>query len=129
LPFVGNLITPLWRAYHSLSLSIFPNRAADPTCSSFLDTAVESFEKYWTGDRTECWDLHICGVHPDCQGKGVGKLLAQWGVREAEKEGEDVVASVLCGEKNRGFYRKAGLGVQIGKGERGGIALFTRRAL
>ncbi|KAI4673532.1 uncharacterized protein J4E88_008587 [Alternaria novae-zelandiae] len=107
---------------------LFPNRAADPTRTSFLDTAVANSEKYWTGHRTECWDLHVCGVHPDYQGKGVGKLLATWGVREAQKEGDEVVASVLCGEMNRRFYAKAGMGVQVSepKGDAGGIALFTR---
>jgi len=111
-----------------MSLALFPNRAADPTHTYFLDTAVANSEKYWTGHRTECWDLHVCGVHPDYQGKGVGKLLATWGVREAQKEGDEVVASVLCGEKNRGFYAKAGMGVQVSepKGDAGGIALFTR---
>ncbi|KAI4636863.1 hypothetical protein J4E93_010879 [Alternaria ventricosa] len=123
-----NLIAPLVKAYHSTSLVLFPNRAADPTRTSFLDTAVANSGKYWTGHRTECWDLHVCGVHTDYQGKGVGKLLATWGVREAHKEGDEVVASVLCGEKNRGFYAKAGMGVQVSefKGDGGGIALFTR---
>jgi GNAT superfamily N-acetyltransferase len=121
----GNLISPLMKAYHSISLRVFPNRAADPARSAWLDSAVASSEKYWTGDRAECWDLHVCGVDPNFQGKGVGRLLAQWGVQEAGKVGEDVVASVLCGEKNRGFYGKAGLGVQVG-GSSNGIALFTR---
>lgn len=114
--------------YHSLSLRLFPNRAADPSRTSFLDAAVANSEKHWTGDRSECWDLHVCGVHPDFQGKGVGKLLVRWGVDKAEAEGDDVVASVLCGEKNRNFYGKGGLGVQAGgsKGKGGGIALFTR---
>jgi GNAT superfamily N-acetyltransferase len=104
---------------------IYPNRAADPSRSSWLDEAVAASEVYWTGDRTECWDLHVCGVHPDYQGKGVGKLLAQWGVKEAEKEGSGTCASVLCGEKNRGFYGKAGLTVQVG-GSENGLALFTK---
>ena len=67
-------------------------------------------------------------MHPDFQGKGVGKLLVQWGVKKAEEEGNHVVASVLCGEKNRGFYGKGGLKVQAGgkEGNEGGIALFTR---
>ncbi|KAF2133573.1 hypothetical protein P153DRAFT_332496 [Dothidotthia symphoricarpi CBS 119687] len=123
-----NLISPLLRMYHNLSLRLFPNRAANPSRSSFLDTAVKESEKYWTGNRAECWDLHVCGVHPDFQAKGAGKLLAQWGVQKAKEEGDGVCASVLCGEKNRGFYGKAGLGVQVGgsEGKEGGIALFTR---
>ncbi|XPS72514.1 hypothetical protein M3J09_004679 [Ascochyta lentis] len=123
-----NLIGPIIHIYQALSLRIFPNRAADTSRSSFLDSAIANSEKYWTGDRAECWDLHVCGVHPDYQGKGIGKLLAQWGVQEAEKEGSGTCASVLCGEKNRGFYSKAGLTVQVGgrKGEGGGIALFNR---
>ena len=120
-----NAISPLLHTYHNISLYFFPNRAADPSRASFLDTAVAKSEKYWTGERAECWDLHVCGVDPEFQGKGVGKLLATWGVKEAEKEGDIVCASVLCGEKNRGFYGKAGLVTQIG-GSGEGIVLFTR---
>jgi GNAT superfamily N-acetyltransferase len=113
------------KTYHALSLRVFPNRAADPSRASFLDNAIDNFGSNWTGDRAECWDLYVCGVDPMFQGKGVGKLLATWGVKEAEKEG--VVASVLCGEKNRGFYGKAGMGVEAGGSESGnGIALFSR---
>ncbi|KAH5345296.1 hypothetical protein HBI38_149030 [Parastagonospora nodorum] len=117
-----NLIAPILRSYHTISLFIFPNRAADPSRISFLDNAVADSKRYWTGDRAECWDLFVCGVDPEFQGKGVGRLLAQWGVG---REGEDVVASVLCGEKNRGFYGKAGMKVQVG-GSENGIALFSR---
>ena len=49
----------------------------------------------------------------------------RWGVAQAESEGDGVVASVLCGEKNRGFYGKGGLTVQVG-GSENGIALFTK---
>ncbi|KAF1837628.1 hypothetical protein BDW02DRAFT_518382 [Decorospora gaudefroyi] len=123
-----NLIAPAIHAWHAVVERVFPNRAADPSRSSFLDSAVAASAQYWTGDRTECWDLHVCGVDPDYQGKGVGKLLAQWGVQEAQKEGSGTCASVLCGEKNRGFYGKAGLTVQVGgrEGKGGGIALFTK---
>ncbi|KAI8943865.1 hypothetical protein NX059_001837 [Plenodomus lindquistii] len=120
-----NLIAPFLHAYHRLSLFVFPDRAADPAQSSWLHDAVAASEQYWTGPRSECWDLHICGVHPNFQGQGVGRLLARWGVEQAAKEGDGVVASVLCGEKNRGFYAKAGLGCQVGKSE-GGLALFTK---
>jgi ribosomal protein S18 acetylase RimI-like enzyme len=121
----GNLIAPLFKLHHTISLQLFPNRAANPSQSSFLSSAVANSEKYWTGERAECWDLHVCGVDPEFQGRGVGKMLASWGVREAEKERDVVVASVLCGEKNRGFYGKAGFGMQVGGGEKG-IVLFTR---
>ena len=121
----GNLIAPALHAYHTLSLRLFPNRAADPAQVSWLDEAVAASEVYWTGDRAECWDLYVCGVHPDFQGKGVGRILASWGVKEAEKEGADTCASVLCGEKNRGFYGKAGFTVQMADNENG-LALFTR---
>ncbi|KAL6705997.1 hypothetical protein ACN47E_006099 [Coniothyrium glycines] len=120
-----SLIAHIIRRYHGVSLKFFPNRAADPAQTAWLDDAVEASEQYWTGDRAECWDLHVCGVHPDYQGQGVGRLLAEWGVKEAQKEGDHVVASVLCGEKNRGFYGKAGLSVEVHKGEQG-LALFSR---
>ncbi|KAF2261347.1 hypothetical protein CC78DRAFT_357531 [Lojkania enalia] len=120
-----NLIAPTLSLYHSLSLLIFPNRAADPSRSSFLSAAVDDSKKYWTGEHAECWDLHVCGVHPDYQGKGIGKMLVMWGIERADEEG--VSASVLCGEKNRGFYAKGGLTEEVGKpgsGEGGGIVLF-----
>ncbi|KAJ8115720.1 hypothetical protein OPT61_g2696 [Boeremia exigua] len=122
-----NLIAPAVVAYQSLVERLFPNRAADKSQSSFLDDAVATSEQQWTGDRTECWDLYVCGVDPDHQGKGVGKRLAQWGVQEAQKEGTGTCASVMCGEKNRGFYGKAGFTTQVNerKGEGGGITLFT----
>ncbi|KAF2744789.1 hypothetical protein M011DRAFT_528121 [Sporormia fimetaria CBS 119925] len=123
-----NVIAPALHAYHNTIEHFFPNRAADASRSSFLDAAVAASEVYWTGERAECWDLHVCGVDPEYQGKGVGRMLAEWGVKEAEKEGSGTCAGVLCGEKNRGFYGKAGFVVQVGgkQGEGGGIALFTK---
>ncbi|KAF2855373.1 hypothetical protein T440DRAFT_210386 [Plenodomus tracheiphilus IPT5] len=121
----GNLFAPILRWYHKVSMTAFPNRAADETQSNWLADAVAKSEQHWTGARAECWDLHICGVHPEFQLKGVGKQLAQWGIHEAAKEGDNIVASVLCGEKNRGFYQKAGFPLVAMKGE-GGLALFTK---
>ena len=31
----------------------------------------------------------MLGVHPDAQGQGVGRLLTQWGIDQAKKEGAD----------------------------------------
>lgn len=121
------MIAPAVHVYHNILFRIFPNRAADPSRASFLDEAIATSD-HWIGDRAECWDLHVCGVDPDYHGKGIGKMLANWGVQEAETEGSGTCASVLCGEKNRGFYAKAGLTVQLGarEGEGGGIVLFTK---
>ncbi|KAF2188385.1 hypothetical protein K469DRAFT_737677 [Zopfia rhizophila CBS 207.26] len=121
------LICPTLSLYHRLSLYIFPNRAADPGRSSFLTSAVASSQKHWTGDRAECWDLYTCGVHPDFQGKGVGKILVDWGLQIGDNEG--VCASVICGEKNRGFYGKSGLVEDVweqgkGRSDGSGIMLF-----
>lgn len=98
----------------------------DRSSSTMLSLAAS--EQYWTGDRSECWDLYVCGVDPKYQGKGISKIFAQWGMSESQREATELCASVLCGEKNRKFYNKAGLTVQVGgrEGHGGGIALFTR---
>ncbi|KAF2661095.1 acyl-CoA N-acyltransferase [Lophiostoma macrostomum CBS 122681] len=116
-----NLISLAIQSYHKLSLALWPNRAADPARASFLDSALSSAGKYWTGERAECWDVYVCGVHPDFQRMGVGKMLVEWGTKRVDEE--SVSASVLCGEKNRKFYTRAGLAEQIGSGT-GDIALF-----
>lgn len=122
-----NLVQPLIHAFHAILLQIWPNRAADPAKASFLDGAVASSESHWSGKRAECWDLHICGVDPDSQGEGVGRMLVQWGVTKAKEEGEGVVASVLCGEKNRNFYGKCGFGTEVVEsGRKECIVLFTK---
>jgi GNAT superfamily N-acetyltransferase len=83
---------------------------------------VDGAKKYWTGEHAECWDLYVCGVHPEFQGKGVGRMLVNWGTDLADREGTS--ASVLCGEKNRGFYGKSGLVDDLSMGQGGGLALF-----
>ena len=107
-------------------LQLFPNRAADPARASILNTAVANAASYWTNEHAECWDLYVCGVHPDFQGKGIGKMLVAWGIGMADQQLTS--ASVLCGEKNRGFYNRGGLtedmGALKGGSGGGGIALF-----
>lgn len=122
----GNMIAPSISLYHKAMLQFFPNRAADPTRASILSNAVANAASYWTGEHAECWDLYVCGVHPDFQGKGIGKMLVNWGVRMADQQSTS--ASVLCGEKNRVFYNRGGLtedmGALKGGSGGGGIALF-----
>ncbi|KAF2866334.1 acyl-CoA N-acyltransferase [Massariosphaeria phaeospora] len=114
-----NLLRPIVSFRNRLSLRLIPNRAADPENVSFLDSHSD---RYWTGEHAECWDLHVCGVDPDHQGKGIGKMLISWETGMADQEG--VSASVLCGMENRGFYRKSGFTEEILKGDGGGIVLF-----
>ena len=112
---------PAIKHYHRASLAVSPNQAADPSRIAFLDSAVSNASKYWTGKHAECWDLYVCGVHPDFQSRGIGKMLVEWGMERADQECAS--ASVQCGEKNRGFYARCGLDELLSEGN-GGIALF-----
>ncbi|PSN61944.1 hypothetical protein BS50DRAFT_475411, partial [Corynespora cassiicola Philippines] len=100
-----SFVAPMIHLYHQWSLYLYPNRAADPGKSTFLDDATA--KNHWVGEHKECWDLYVCGVHPDFQGCGIGQSLVNWGTDKADNEG--VSCSVMCGEKNRGFYGKIGL--------------------
>ncbi|KAB5549455.1 acyl-CoA N-acyltransferase [Coniochaeta sp. 2T2.1] len=117
-----NIISPAISLWNSLSLKLYPNRAADPTRSSYLDAAVEGSTHHWTGGRAECWDLHICGVHPEWQGKGVGKKVVAWGTARADEEG--VCCSVITGETKRAFYARSGF---VGDGKLGGQGIILFR--
>lgn len=48
-------------------------------------------------------------------------MLVEWGTKKADQE--CVSTSVLCGEKNRGFYARSGLDELLSSGS-DGIALF-----
>lgn len=121
---IGNLVAPAISAWNNISLKLFPNRAADPNKESYLDSAVEKSKHHWTGDRAECWDLYVCGVHPDWQGKGIGKMLCRWGTDRADEEG--VACSVITGESKRVFYGKSGFGGDGGNMGGEGIILFRK---
>jgi GNAT superfamily N-acetyltransferase len=80
------------RAWVSMSSWIWPNRAADPTKTHMFEESWPFIKHLWTGDRANCWDLHLLAVHPSYGGLGIGKQLVKWGLRQAEEEG--VSASV-----------------------------------
>ncbi|KAF2203203.1 hypothetical protein GQ43DRAFT_279302 [Delitschia confertaspora ATCC 74209] len=101
-----NLLAPTLSLINKLSLFLYPNRAADPTRTAFLTSAVEDSKRFWTGERAECWDLYVCGVHPEWQSKGVGLKLVGWGTERADEEA--VVCSVITGDSKRGFYGRKG---------------------
>lgn len=83
---------------------------------------MENSKQHWTGDKAECWDLHVCGVHPEWQSKGVGKMLVSWGTDQADREG--IWCSVITGESQRAFYGKSGFGGDGGSLGGEGIILF-----
>jgi GNAT superfamily N-acetyltransferase len=118
-------------AINNMSLYFWPNRAMDLKKAGFLNRAVDNAKDAWEGRHAECWDLHVCGVHPDFQGQGIGLKLVQWGIDCADKE--HVCVSVMCGEKNRMFYEKAGLVIGTGRktnkdGVAGGGSILFREA-
>jgi hypothetical protein len=104
-------------------LKVYPNHAADPSRAEYLESAVENSKQYWTGDKAECWDLYVCGVHLYWQAKGLGKMLVKWGTEQAD--GEGVWCSVITGESMRVFYGKSGF---VGDGGKlGGEAIILFR--
>lgn len=80
-----NLIAPSISIYHKVSLKLFPNRAADPAQASILNVALANAASYWTGEHAECWDLYVCGVHPDFQGKALGRCWWAGGLKKRIK--------------------------------------------
>lgn len=56
--------------------------------------------------------MECLGIHPDFQGKGVGKKLVRWGLEQAESEG--VCASVIVALGKDGFYQNCGFDEQYG---------------
>lgn len=95
-----------------------PNRASDPSRANTLQQTIPFTQHMWSGDRAEAWHLEILGVHPDHQGKGIGKLLVRQGLEQADKEG--ICASVTSARGKDDFYRSCGYEIQeghVGMGE------------
>jgi GNAT superfamily N-acetyltransferase len=55
-------------------------------------------------ESTSCYELSGLAIHPDFQRYGIGTLLVQWGIDEAEKEGVPVL--VTGEERGVAFYEK-----------------------
>ena len=115
----GSLIAPSISLYHKAMLQIFPNRAADPSRASILNTAVANAASYWTGEHADCWDLYVCGVHPDYQGKGIGRALLSEAVRYAAGEFTVLVLNTQVNNNRsqtlyRGFgFRPIGMALSV----------------
>lgn len=102
----------------TLHALIYPNRAADPYYIDLPDKSYAFFEKdLWVGDRANSWFLECAAIHPDFQGKGIGKKLVRWGLDMAEQEG--VCASVNVAAGKEGFYKNCGFNWQYGSATQG----------
>lgn len=113
-------------------LSALPtqNRASDPTKMDALDSSIPLIAHYWTGNRKDVWDLSLIAVHPNFEGKGIGKQLVMWGLNEAKKKG--IGASVTAAEGKDTWYERFGykkvgmanVGALAENGMRGGAIMF-----
>ena len=100
------------RTINSVDALIWPDRAADPERLTAYQRAVPFFEHHWQGARAEHWSLETLGVLPEHQGKGYGRQLVMWGLKQAEEEG--VAASVVCSAGSERFYKKCGFEIEVG---------------
>lgn len=92
---------------------IWPNRAADPAEEDVIERAMPLVADSWAGDRAECWNLEILAVHPEYQGRGVGRLIVKWGLDRADEE--RVCASVVSSKGKEPFYLKCGFNIEDGR--------------
>lgn len=92
---------------------LWPNRACDPAEEDIIDRTHPFLDGAWTGERSESWYLDMLAVHPDHQGKGIGRKLVAWGLARAEAEG--VCASLISALGKDAFYQKCGFDVQDGR--------------
>lgn len=100
------------KAYIYLESFIYPNRAVDPTRVSILARVAPYIEHFWTGTRSEVWNLDFLGVDPDQGRQGFGRELVAWGFEQARKEG--VGCSVIASDGKERFYQNCGFDVVVG---------------
>lgn len=92
---------------------IWPNRACDPDKEDIIHRAHPFIDLAWTGERSESWYLDLLAVHPDYQGRGIGRKLVLWGLNRAEEEG--ICASVISAKGKDAFYKICGYEIQDGR--------------
>ncbi|ORY59963.1 acyl-CoA N-acyltransferase [Pseudomassariella vexata] len=112
-----NLLKPLSCTAMGLHTLIWPNRASDPIDEDIVERAYPCFGDVWSGERAESWYLEYLALHPDFQGKGLGRMLVKWGLDRAEEEG--ICASVASTRGKDRFYQKVGFEEQYGNAGEG----------
>lgn len=101
----------------SIHALIWRNKAADPHEEDVIERVMPFVAGSWVGARAECWYLEVMAVHPDYQGKGIGRMLVEWGLERASEE--SIFASVISAKGKEAFYQKCGFNVEDGYVGRG----------
>ncbi|KAJ9150121.1 Acyl-CoA N-acyltransferase [Coniochaeta hoffmannii] len=68
---------------------------------------VEEDRVLGEGGKKDVWYLVILAVDPAYQGRGVGKILVQWGIDKAKAQGKGIFLSATPAGKP--FYKRMGL--------------------
>ena len=128
----GSLAAPLAKLANRIDSVLYPNRALDSSKANLFELSIPYWKHHWDGERQENWYLSLCAVHPDYQGKGFGRELVEWGLKQAESE--NVHASVMSSNGSDGFYLRCGFEEIVGNatdgegnpltGIKGGSILF-----
>ena len=93
------------------------NRALEPSRKTILQESAPFTKHYWAGANATNWYLSLCCVDPDVKGRGVGRLLVQWGLDRARDEG--VKVSVIASDGSDVFYLKCGFDEVVGNANEG----------
>lgn len=102
------LLKPLASCLVSLMNVFWKNRAADPKLEAIVESSYGYIDHVWDAKQGRCPSLYLesMAVDPGFQGRGVGKLLVQHGLKMAEDAG--ISASVISADGKEGFYQKCG---------------------
>lgn len=112
-------MTPLLRFYHQMLGVVRPNLAARhptqtdprPLTKQRFDHEMEPFGAGFVPYEA-FWELHLLGVDPQFQGKGVGRALIEDGLGRAKEDG--LPAMVVCAVGLEGIYQRCGFPVLLG---------------
>lgn len=100
------------KAYIYLESFLYPNRAVDPSRTGILGPVGPFIGHFWTGSRSEVWDLDFLGVDPDHGRQGFGRELVAWGFEQARRDG--VGCSVIASDGKERFYQSCGFDKVVG---------------
>ncbi|KAF7864383.1 hypothetical protein EAF04_006517 [Stromatinia cepivora] len=102
------ILAVLFRVYNFIR----PDRATSKAHNAvFLHSVKQDNERYWspiTFPRRQCrWHVNTIVVLPEYQGKGIGRLLMEYTLERAGKEG--VPVGLSASPEGERLYRKLGL--------------------